>query len=270
MESKRHGLVGIGVNVEIGKDGPRIKNTSGVVEFTNQADDAFAKIRADHPTGENDVVTLKYLRTRANIVVTGQINGGSPPAAGTAGRIFMCTTTGGSYTAGVLYYDNGVTWEAVPVEDGTSIKIADDLTGGTLEFLGEHIYVWNADSSTWVDIGPAPADTQMVKTRRITLDYTDTGANNIGAVIEANSIPLEISLNVLQAFDGTNPIIEFGDGVDADRLGAANESNLKKLGVQVIDCEYLYGIATQLLATLTIGGSPTAGQVRITVRYAIQ
>jgi len=203
--------------------------------------------------------------------VTGQIDGGSPPAAGTPGRVFVVTSTGGTYTVGELYYDNGVSWEVIPVEDGISIKIADDLTGGTLEFNGNHIYVWDADTTTWIDIGPAAGDTQIVKTRRLTIAYTDAGSPvNIGTSIEANSIPLEITYNVLQTFDGTNPIIEVGDATDQDRLSPSNETNLRKAGVQVVDCEYLYGVATQLTALITIGGTPTQGQVRLTVRYAIQ
>lgn len=48
---------------QIGKGGPNVKNNSGVIEFRNAADNAFALARALDPVGNNDLVTLGYFNT---------------------------------------------------------------------------------------------------------------------------------------------------------------------------------------------------------------
>lgn len=269
MASHLYELLGIGPDVELGKDGSRIKENAGVVEFRDNADSAFVKVRGDHPVDENDFVTKRYLETRANVIVTGQIDGGAPPAAGTAGRVFICTTAGGVYNLNSLYYDNGTSWEEIAPIEGMSIKITDDLTGGTVEFIGDHIYVWDADGGTWVDIGPAPAEAAVIKHASITLTEADTGANLIKQ-IPANAFLTRVKVNVTEVFDGTTPTLEIGDGTDPDRHMTALGNKLNKLGLYETSNLYLYGGATNVNATLTIGGTPTQGQCTVYIEYAIQ
>ena len=59
--SKRYGLDGLGTNVELGKDGPRVKINSGQIEFKNAADDALVKIKALDGTSSDDLVTKSQL-----------------------------------------------------------------------------------------------------------------------------------------------------------------------------------------------------------------
>lgn len=266
--SKNYHLDGIGLNVEIGKRGPRIKGDySGAIDHRNQADDAFVIVRGDHPVGDNDLVTKQYLETRANVIVTGQIDGGSPPAAGTPGRIFICTTAGGAYTLKYLYRDNGTSWdEIVPVE-GMIISVTDALTGGTDEYEADHLYLWDADGSTWVDLGPAPVVTSVVRSARLTFDYTDTGANLI-VTVPVNAIVTKVLLNVTQAWDDVLPYVEVGDATDPDRLMESSCSDLMKVGLYVADCFYLYGSSTAINVTLDNNtGIPTQGQATIIVQY---
>lgn len=268
-ESKKYGVSGVGSDVELGKGGPRFIDNGGAVEHKDTAGTAFAVVRGAHPIDENDFVTKKFMETRANIIVTGQIDGGSPPAAGTAGRIFIVTTTGGTYTAGELYYDNGVTWEAIPMVDGTSVKIADALTGGTLTFLGDHIYVYDLDTTTWMDIGPAPGETSNVKGVWITVGFADVGANLI------KNVPLgcqvtRAKVRVTQVFNGTTPTMIIGDSGDTDRHMETKHVDLTKVGLYEVDLCYLYGSATDVNATLAFaGGTPSTGVATVLLEYAI-
>jgi len=268
MATYNYGLIGIGSDVELGKDGPRIKVNTGVIEARNNADTDFAILRGGHPVDENDLVTKKYLETRAHVIVTGQIDGGSPPAAGTAGRVYICTTAGGAFTLDYLYYDNGTSWEEITPHEGMVIKVTDDLTGGTHEFDADHLYMWDEDGTQWVDLGPAPEVTAVVKNARITIDHTDTGANLIKNV-PANSIATKVMVSVTQTFDGTSPGLKVGDASDVDRLMTDQENKLNKVGVYKTDNLYLYGSATDVNATLTIGGSPSQGQALVYLEYAI-
>lgn len=265
--SKNYHLDGVGANLELGKRGPRIKDNSGVIEHKNQADDGFVIVRGDHPVDDNDLVTKRYLETRANVIVTGQIDGGSPPSPGTPGRIYICTTAGGTYNLKSLYRDTGSSWEEIVPIEGMVISITDDLTGGTDEYLGDHLYMWDADGSTWVDLGPSPAESGVVKTKRITIDYTDVGANLI-VTVPANAIATKVMVNVTQVWNSPLPTIEVGDATDPDRLMEAKDSDLNKVGLYVADCFYLYGSATAINITLANNAAtPSQGQLTVIVQY---
>lgn len=59
--SKRYGLTGVGGNVELSKGGARVKNSSGVVEHRNNADDAYAVVRGADAVGSSDLVTKSQM-----------------------------------------------------------------------------------------------------------------------------------------------------------------------------------------------------------------
>ena len=258
---------GLGSNVKLGKAGSRIKSSDGaIVEARNNADDAFAIVRADHPVNDNDVVTKKYLETRADVIVTGQIDGGTPPAAGTPGRIFMCTTAGGTYVLGTLYRDTGSEWEALSSVAGMTIAVTTALTGGTIEFENDSKYIWDADTSTWKFIG-ASVIAEGVQSVHKTLSFTDTGTILLKEV-PAGSIITNVIVIVTQVFDGTTPGLTIGDSVDPDRLLVLDHVDLTALGVYQVIPGYLYGAETVINTTLTTGGSPSTGQMQVVMEYS--
>jgi hypothetical protein len=59
--SKRYGLSGVSGNVELSKGGARVKNSSGVVEHRNNADDAYAVVRGADAVGSSDLVTKSQM-----------------------------------------------------------------------------------------------------------------------------------------------------------------------------------------------------------------
>ena len=79
----------------------------------------------------------------------------------------------------------------------------------------------------------------------------------------------DVKVNVTQAFDGTNPQLKIGDAVDDDRLMTANENNLKVVNLYFTENYYYYGASTQVVANLTIGGTPTQGQCDVYIEFAI-
>jgi len=268
MTTKNYGLNGIGGTVELGKGGAKLRNTSGVLEARDNADTVFAKIRADHPTDLNDVVTLQYLKSRGEVQVTGQINGGSPPAAGTPGRVFVCTTTGGVYTINYLYIDDGAAWVEIIPAGGQSMGVTIDLTGGAVTFTGDHAYIWDDGGVVWVDIGPSSATgSKHVLQRTVDIAYTDSGAINVGAAVSANGRVSGIWVNVTQIFNGIAPTLTIGDAGSATRFALTAETDLKTVGVYKLDVSHLYSISTQVTATL-VPDSSTTGAANITLYYA--
>ncbi len=268
MTSKNYGLIGVGSIVQYGKTGPKLKNNSGVFEHRNTADDDFVIARGAHPIADNDFVTKYYLETRADVIVTGQIDGGSPPSPATPGRIFICTTTGGTYTLKYLYRDTGAAWvEIVPIE-GMRISVTDALTGGTDEYDADHLYMWDEDGSVWIDLGPAPSSSEVVKAAALAFDYQDTGVNLIKNVPNGCTLT-KTKVNVTQTFDGTTPVAKIGDTADDDRHMEETENDLEVVGLYVTENMYLYGAATNVDITVTIGGTPTQGTARALIEYAL-
>lgn len=269
-DQKNYGLSGIGENVEIGKKGPKLKNNNGVIEHTNNDGSDFAIVRGADPVGENDLVTKKYLESKANISVTGQIDGGSPGVGSFVGDVRVVTTAGGTYSLKELYRWDGTEWVLLNVKDGLRVSVTTSLTGGSDTYTGDHIYLYDEDTLSWLDVGPSNAISNIVRTQRKTIDFNDSdGAINIGDLIPANAIIVSTSVSVTQAFNGTNPSLEVGDSTDSDRHMAPNEICLETVGLYTTKNYHLYGANTQVIATLSKGAS-TQGQASLLVEFAIQ
>jgi len=269
-ETKNYGQTGVGENVEIGKKGPRIKDNSGVIEHRNSADTDFAITRGADPVGENDLVTKRYLETKSGISVVGQIDGNAPGTGAFTGEIRIVTTAGGSYSLQELYRWDGSQWVQLTVFEGMRISITDPLTGGTDEYSGDHVYLWDEDSTEWIDIGPSQALANVSRARRATITFNDSdGAINVGDVVPQNAIITKITAFVSQGFNDAASTLTVGDAADADRHMESKEICLDVVGKYVSDQYHLYGADTQVTATLSKGSS-TQGQVSLLVEYIIQ
>jgi len=183
MAEKQFGQDGIGPNLQYGKGGPRIKDNGGVFEMTNAADSALVITRGADPVGDNDYVTKRVFDQGGlgTLPVRGQIDGGAIPVSTIAGEVFIVTTTGGGYTVNELYRGDGSSnaWTLIPVAEGQQIVVTDDLVGGSIQFIGDHAYLWDADAVTWVDIGPANAAAELIKTAIYDLAFGDAAVNVI-------------------------------------------------------------------------------------------
>jgi len=267
MSHKNYSQVGIGTNVEIGKNGPRFKDSSGVVEFKNNADSAYAVVRGADPVAEEDFVTLRYLRTQANVIVTGQIDGTAPPAA-VNGAVYIVTTTGGLYTEEEIWYGEDGAWVAITRIDGMSMHVTTNLTGGNIEYIGDHLYLWDATGTTWVDVGPYVADNKKVKTERVDLAFGTASPLNVGAALPAGARVQWVKVNVTQAFNGTTEsTLIVGDAVDTDRLLTLAEVDLADVGLYVATVNYTYSASTQVIATY-VQDAATTGAATIEIMYS--
>lgn len=268
-ESKQYGLGGLKGSVELGKGGARVRNNGGVIESRNNADDALAVMRAAAPVNDDDLVTKKYLETRAQTIVTGQINGGAPPVV-VAGAIYVCTTAGGGYSIDRLYRGEGGNWVDIfggnPPE-GLVMKVTDNLTGGTHEFLGDHLFIWDEDNTEWDDIGPDPYSYNYIKTVKGTLTWDAPGTVNLGLPVPTGSIVLRVIAFVEEVFDGDVNTLTVGDAGDADRHMTTDENDLTVIGKYLTDQYYNVTANFQITATLVVTGTPSAGTVHVIVEY---
>lgn len=96
--------------------------------------------------------------------------------------------------------------------------------------------------------------------------HTDTGVVDIGRM-PANAIVAQAKVFVKTAFDGTSPTLKIGDAVDDDRLGETGDFTLGTPGLYTASRPYLFTALTTLRSTLSIGGSPSAGELYILMEY---
>jgi len=267
MAHKDYQQVGVGSTVELGNGGTKLKENSGIMESRNNADSAYAVFRAATPVGDDDVVTKGWVERRYGIKITGQINGGSPPAASSYGRIFICTTAGGAYTLKYLYRDTGSAWEEIVPIEGMTVAVTDALSGGTDEYEADTVYVWDADAGTWDKVGPIiDPNTGLMNHVKVTLTHTDTGDNNVGSALPSGAVVMSVSANVSQVFDGSVNELKVGDGVDDDRFLGVAGNDLTEVMLFRSEHQYLYGSSTQVIANLVATGA-SQGQVEVLVKY---
>lgn len=266
MNTKKFGLVGIASNVQFGKGGPRIKNNAGVLQAKNAADNALVNFQALAPVNDNDVVTKRYLETQANVIINGQIDGGTPPSP-VDGLIYIVTTAGGAFALNEIYRREAGVFVLLPLVDGFVISVADPLIGGVDEYaMGRYMY--DLDTTSWIYIGPAAAVSKIDSNEIVTLAFGSAATLNIGAALPLGAIAKKVYVNVTQAFDGIDPILDIGDAGDANRLMDNAEIDLKTVGLYVSDVYNLYGASTQLEAAY-VADSSTVGQANILVEYRL-
>jgi len=268
MSVKKYRLTGIGTSVELGKGGPLLKDNGGIIEHRSNDDANLVIARAASPIGDDDLVTKKFLETRANVVVSGQIDGSSPPAV-VNGAVYVVTTTGGSFTEGELYRGENGSWVEISPIDGLRITVSVPLSGGNLTFLSDHVYIWDAATSSWLEIGPAAAITKIRKGERATITFDSSSPAAIGSSLPAGAIVRQAIVNVTQAFNGTGASLTIGNSGDNDKYMADSDVNLKKVGLYIVDLLELLGSAEQVNAYLN-GGASTVGQATIVVEYIIE
>jgi hypothetical protein len=264
-DANHFGLKGIGTNVQLGVGGVRIKTNAGALDVKNAADGALVPVRAASPVGDDDVVTKRYMMTRANVIVSGQINGTSPPAV-VAGAVYMCTTAGGAYVLNTYYRGESGVWVAYTPADGTAITVTTALTGGTVTFIADAIYEYDNGTSAWVLIGPAGSLSKLTRPERCSLAFGSSSTVDIGSPVPDQAEIMRVIVNVTQAFNGSAPTVTFGKTANNTLLSVAVEVDLTTIGLYIIDCYYRTSGSEQMVAYYTATSS-TAGAATVTLEY---
>jgi len=218
------------------KGGPLLRNVSGVIEARNSADSAYAIVRGATAVGNSDLAPKAYVDTAIDTDV----------AAALTDPTFNDSTDPTKEAHLVLSGITTATDRAITVPD------KDITLAGT------------ADITTAV----AAALLSNVEARLVSLAYTDTGDNNIGAAVPDAATCAIVLVQVTTTFDGTTPVLKIGDSGDDDRFALTTDSDLTTAGLYQKATIYTFSGATQLVANLAIGGSPSQGACDIIVLFA--
>jgi len=184
-----------------GPTGPRLKNNGGVFQSRNSDDTDFSRFQVATPTADDDAVTKLYADTLEKpLIVKRQANTSASLPANTAVRGFVVVSTPGTGAAiGDLLYDDGSaagTMSILAAVEGRTIAVTDALTGGSVEFDPDSIYIWDDDGTQWLKVGDVGAVTGATRVIRFAIGT---------ATVDSSSL-LPASARVTQAWvDVTTP-----------------------------------------------------------------
>lgn len=261
----------IGSLFQIGHSGPNIKNNNGVVEFRNADDNGYAIARSAAPVGDNDVTNKKYVDSLEKpLIVKRQADCSVAIPNNTTVRGYVVVTTAGSGAAiGDILYDNGLD-DSQPMEiltsiEGRTIAVTDSLTGGTVSFEGDSIYVWDEDTTTWLKIGDVGGVTGAVRCIRKVID--NSASQDSSSSIPANARILSCNLEITTAYSG-GATIAIGNSGNTSLIMATTENNPQKSSRTYSKEQDTGWGGTALPVRTTITGAPSAGAGVVTVLYA--
>lgn len=266
---KLYGIVGNWFGTGNGS-GFGLKNNSGVAEFRDSGDTAYAKARVLRlQTGANiaDVPTRIDLQGRApNIEFS--FSGGSAPSAGAnTGKFGFCHTTGGAYTAGDVVYDDGATaLSSFKIPYCTTITTSSSVTG-TISLNANGLYA--LESGSWVLKGDgASSSTGVVKVIEVPI-FFDSGNVDSTTTLPNGARVFRTSVRVGTVFNGTAPTVAVtANGSTPVTLLATTDSNLK-VSAQYTNAEIFEIGATgagAIRAAVTPDSS-SAGAATVLVEY---
>lgn len=251
----------------IGVAGPAIKNNSSVLEVRNSGDTDFNKARAlriQTSPGLNDIGTLIDLMMK---VIQFSFDGASAPAAGTnTGKFGFCHTTGGSYTAADVVYDDGSNLLLMPRES-CKIIITTDAVTGTVSLNADGIYGWEGAAYVLKGDGAA-TDTGMLKVIALDIVFGSGNVDSTTSIPDGASVVRSI-VRVATLFNGTAPTVAVTvQGSSPVTLMATGDSNLKLANQYEVEEVIPIGeTGTGVVRAAVTPDSSSAGAAKVLVFY---
>lgn len=253
-----------------GTSGGNIKYNSSGLELKNSADSAFVAGRAlPIQTGGtiNDLATSIDLRGR--IAQIGfSFSGGSAPSAGSnTGKFGFCHTSGGSYTAGDVVYDDGSTTLSsfkitYPLHVTTTTAIS-----GTISMIANGIY--SNDAGTWTLKGDgAGSGTGNVQFVELNITYASGNVDSTTSLPSGTRI-LGVDTVVTTAFDGSAPTVAVSiNGSSPVTVQSTTGNNLKVINqYKTTAITQIGGTGAGVVRAAVTPSSSTVGAAVIYVWY---
>ena len=261
----------IGNIIQVGLTGFQIKNNSGVAEIRNADDNGYAVLRAAAPVADNDVTNKKYVDSiEKPLIVKRQADCTTAIPDNTSVRGFVVVTTAGSgAVVGDILYDNGLN-DSIPMEilsaiEGRTIAVTEALTGGTATFEGDSIYIWDAQTSSWLKVGDVGGVTGAIRTIRFIVD--NSASQDSDTSIPANARVFDCNFEVTTAYSG-GATVAIGNSTTANLIMLATENNAQKAGRTYAKEQDTGWGGSDLPVRVTVTGSPAAGAGVVVVKYA--
>lgn len=254
---------------QLGLGGPQLSANGAAIEAKNAGLSAFAVVRGASPVGDNDLVTKAYADTlAARAIVTAQISGATALPANTGVEHFIIvSTTGGSGTIGQLYWDDGTgvgTVTVIPATSGMMIVCTQALSGGTVTFKADTLYIWDSTAVAWTLAGGSGASGAV---RTIRFAITNAASQSSATLIPANAFVQDAKLEVTTPYSA-GATVTVGQTGSAALLLATTDNLPQTAAIYDVEGDIAWG-ASALAALVTVAGAPAAGAGFVVITYAL-
>jgi len=251
-----------------GPSGPRLKNNAGVIQSRNSDDTDFVRLQVATPSADEDAVTKLYADTLEKPLIIGrQANTSASIPSNTASRGFVVVTTAGTGAVlGDILYDDGSstgTMSILSAIEGRTIAVTDALTGGTIEFDPDSIYIWDDDGTQWIKIGDIGSVTGANRIIRFSLS---TATVDSTTAIPANARITQTWVDITTAYNAGATIQVGRAGGTVDLLQTTTDNVAQFENTYVKDQDTAWGGSA---AAIRVTISATSGVGVASVFYSV-
>lgn len=270
LVKKMLGIIGDRLHIDFVNDGPMIKNNAGVLEIRDADDVALAIVRGATPVGDNDLVNKLYADSLSKpLIISRQADTSAAIPNNTAVRGFVVVSTAGTGAViGDLLFDDGSNsglMTILPAIEGRTIAITDALTGGTVEFTTDSIYIWDDDGTVWVKVGDVGNVTGAMRVIRYVIN--NSASQDSATSIDSGNIVHSAQLKLTTSYSG-GANINIGTTADDDLILDQLDNNPQKPADTIFLVEQDTVWPINSIIRTTIGGAPGAGAGVVTVIYS--
>ncbi len=247
-----------------GPTGPQVVHDSDEIQFQD-ADGNLIQIHAADGAADTEASTYGQLKTR-HVNIAGGWDGASPlDASSYSGTYYLCHTSGGDYTAGIVYYSDGTSWTAVSTPKNWTLSTKTSAISGTVSMVASGFYVneGTAGSPSWALKGDGSSDTSLTGVeKQLSMTLGTTASQSSSTSIPDGAIVTGVKLNVTTVYDNSATIAV---AVGSIELMGTDES--APASAHTYSKEMLQTLSTGGTVDVTIANSPSAGVATLVVSY---
>jgi len=248
---------------QVGLSGVILLNDSENLKLVKDDGTTLANVTIAEPTAQNHASTRKFSRERCVKIDFG-FDGGSAPAAGSnTDKYGLCHTSGGAYTAGVLYFDDGTSLVAITHDDSRLAVNRAGAISGTVSMLDDHLYIYDITTDAWTAVGPFD-ESSLGAVKAVKVDAT-TSTSSSSVSIPSGSIVMKASLDVTTSYPvGTT--IELGISSSAALFMTSSQNRPFKTRLYIVEQTTMMSTSEPL--QVTISGTPASGASSAVILYS--
>jgi hypothetical protein len=250
-------------------------HTDGVAVVQNDESTLANAVVARPQGASQDTHASTYLDTKERVIdIEWSFAGATAPAPGTnTGKYGLCHTSGGGYSAGNIYLDDGAVLTLIPMYHMMACSPRSAITG-TVSMIADGLYLAEGSAApwTWTLKGDGSMTyTGVVQAIEVPFGFADfPGIKSSTASIPTNAKVIRSIVKVATLFTpGAAPTVAVDiDGPATDTaLRATTDQNLKKVDQYDVTDEITNADGGPVRLTLAAGGAVLAGAATCLVEY---